>query len=317
MTPLGKYIWLLQLLQGSEGMTFESINERWLKDRRFTEDENMPILKRTFHNHIKAIREEYGIHIECGSGYKYFIADSEKEVAPKVELLSALNLLSEAVTDSKLNKSIYVEEYFDIFRNSIVMTVLDSIKTNHKVRLARFRQANKPDKYIALNVVPFQLHYICSRWYLIGQTDEFGLMRIPLDYYTRGGARKEDTTYQYPQNYSATEYCKMLYGNTNERIHLTIRIWGHPKRFYFNKIPLMPFQKDVECVNRIEKIAEMKSLVYKYTTITFELPKSPFALLVLKQRLEKYTYELLDDQDPFSLFTEEQYEEAMSTPIIL
>ena len=110
MTPIGKYVWLIKLLKGTDGMTFEEINEKWLKFRRNTEDEGMSILKRTFHNHIKAIREEYGIDIACGPGYKYYIADSDKDVLPKVELLSTLNMLSEAVTNKYVNESLYVDE---------------------------------------------------------------------------------------------------------------------------------------------------------------------------------------------------------------
>ena len=109
MTPLRKYIWLIKLLHDSDGKTFESINKEWLKFRQNTEDKNMPIQKRTFHNHIKAIREEYGIHIECGPGYKYYISDSEKDILPKIELLSTLSMLSETVTESRVNKSLYVE----------------------------------------------------------------------------------------------------------------------------------------------------------------------------------------------------------------
>lgn len=108
MTPLLKHIWLIRQLQ-KKSMTFEEINEKWLRDRRGTEDENIPIQKRTFHNHIKAIREEYGIHIECGPGYKYYISDSEKDILPKIDLLSTLSMLSETVTESRVNKSLYVE----------------------------------------------------------------------------------------------------------------------------------------------------------------------------------------------------------------
>ena len=45
MTPVAKYIWLIKLLQKKD-MTFEEINEQWLRDRWNTEDENIPILKR-------------------------------------------------------------------------------------------------------------------------------------------------------------------------------------------------------------------------------------------------------------------------------
>lgn len=79
MAPLAKYVWLIELLQKSaNGLTFEEINEKWLRHRRNTKDENIPILKRTFHNHINAIREEYGIHIVCGSGYRYYIEEHKK-----------------------------------------------------------------------------------------------------------------------------------------------------------------------------------------------------------------------------------------------
>ena len=95
MTPLSKYIWLIKQLQKKD-MTFEEIDEQWLRDRKGTEDENISILKRTFFNHIKAIREEYGIHIECGRGYKYYIVEDAKEILPKIGLLSTLNTLNEA-----------------------------------------------------------------------------------------------------------------------------------------------------------------------------------------------------------------------------
>ena len=84
MTPLLKHIWLIRQLQ-KKSMTFEEINEKWLRDRRGTEDENIPIIKRTFHNHINAIRKEYGIDIVCGSGYKYYIDNPDYVVASQIE----------------------------------------------------------------------------------------------------------------------------------------------------------------------------------------------------------------------------------------
>jgi hypothetical protein len=40
-------------------------------------------------------------------------------------------------------------------------------------------------------------------------------------------------------------------------------------------------------------------------------------LFTLKRKLEKYRYEILNETDPFALFTEEQYNEAMSKPAVL
>jgi len=329
MTPLAKYIWLIEQLQKSvSGLTFEEINEEWLKFRRDTEDKNIPILKRTFFNHIKAIREEYGIHIECGTGYKYHIADPDKEVLPKLELLSALNMLSETVTDSKLSQNLHIDDYIDLFRNKILMTVMDAIKTKHKVKLANLKYHRIPkeyqgvkltpgflrkmapkwcvdDKYRVLNVAPYQLHYISSQWYLIGETEEYGLMRIPLTYYKRiGGTCITDESYNYPANYNSEDYGKMIYGKANESIHLTINLAYNDEVYYFDQHPLSPFQENVD-------------LTSPYVKISFTLPKSPFALYTLKRKLEKYSYKYFNDIDPFALFTEEQYNEAMSIPTIL
>lgn len=316
MTVLGKYLWLIRLLHGTDGKTFEAINEEWLKFRRNTEDENIPILKRTFFNHIKAIREEYDIHIECGSGYKYHIANPDKDVLPKIELLSVLNLLSETVTDSKLNQSLYVDEYLDLFRDIKVMTIMDAIKTKHKVRFAKFRNVNMPDKYLVLNVAPYQLHYICSQWFVIGNTDEYGLMRIPLAYYR--GVRITDTSYKFPANYSAIEYSKMLYGVTSDKIHLIIEIKHYnPQELNLCNYPLIPFQQGIEYKQKQEEDRTVDFIMNNSAKISFELPKSPFVFYTLKRRLEKYHYKVINDTNPFLLFSEEQYDDAVSTPTIL
>lgn len=316
MTPLRKYIWLIKLLQGSDGKTFESINKEWLKFRQNTEDENISIQKRTFHNHINAIREEYGIHIECGPGYKYYISDSEKDILPQIELLSALSMLSETVTESRLNKSLYVEDYFDLFRNNKVAVILDAIKTRRKVKFANFKNVNAPDKYQVLHVAPYQIHYIGDKWYVVGHTDEYGLMRIPLAYFR--GVHISDDLYKYPSKYLAYEYRKKLYGPTNQRIQLTIEIKSHDSQeLNLNDYPLIPFQENVEYRERLKDEKIIDYIINNYVKVSLDMPKSPFALYTLRSKLEKYRYNIINDVDPFKLFTEEIYNDAISNPTIL
>ena len=316
MTPLRKYIWLIKLLHDSDGKTFESINKEWLKFRQNTEDENMPIQKRTFHNHIKAIREEYGIHIECGPGYKYYISDSEKDILPKIELLSTLSMLSETVTESRVNKSLYVEDYFDGVRNNKVAVILDAIKTRHKVKFANFKNVNAPDKYQVLHVAPYQIHYIGDKWYVVGHTDEYGLMRIPLAYFR--GVHISDDLFKYPSKYLAYEYRKKLYGPTNQRIQLTIEIKSHnPQELNLNDYPLIPFQENVEYMERLKDEKNIDYIINNYVKVSLDMPKSPFALDTLRSKLEKYRYNIINDVDPFKLFTEEVYNDAISNPTML
>lgn len=317
MKPLGRYLFLISSLQGSNGKTFETINEEWLKSRRNTEDENMPILKRSFHNHIAAIREQFGIHIECGPGYRYYIADPDKDVLPIVERLSMLNMMSETVSNSKLSNSLFIEENFDLFRGNIVLTIMDAIKAKRKVKLENFVFPHKPeDKYRVLNVAPYQLHYICSKWFLIGQTDEYGLMRIPLSYYY-GATQITGDSYKYPAGYSSDEYRKTIYGKTNDRLLLTIQIQNpHPERMNLDKFPL-PFQQDTEYGYKDKEGKTFPFLDKFHVRINFDLPKTPFALYVLKREIEKYSYTILSDIESFALYTDEQYEEAVNNPVVL
>ena len=316
MTPLRKYIWLIKLLQGSDGKTFESINKEWLKFRHNTEDENMSIQKRTFHNHINAIREEYGIHIKCGPGYKYYISDSEKDILPQIELLSTLSMLSETVTESRLNKSLYVEDYFDLFRNNKVAVILDAIKTRHKVKFANFKNVNAPGKNQVLHVAPYQMHYIGDKWYVIGHTDEYGLMRIPLAYFR--GVHISDDLFKYPSNYSAYDYRKKLYGPTNQRIHLTIEIKNYnPQELNLNDYPLIPFQENVEYRERLKDETTTDYVINNNVKVSLDMPKSPFALYTLRRTLEKYRYKIINDVDPFKLFTEVEYNDSISNPTVL
>jgi len=301
MTLLSKYCWLIKLLQKKD-MTFEEINEQWIWEHRNTKDKNISIHKRTFFNHIKAIREEYGIAIVCGSGYKYYIDGPDYEVAPKVERLTILNMMNETVS---VNRSLFIEDNFQIFRDPDVVTIMDAIKAKRKVKI-NFGLIHLPDeRFHALTVAPYQLHYMSANWYLLGEADEYGLMRIPL-FYTLGKVQVTKTIYNLPRDYTSEEYSEIIYGTTHKRIHVVVNIHDlHPERLNIEKYPLMPFQQ------------EMSRLDANSIRVDIELPKTPFALQILKSRLGYYTYTLLNSENPFESFTEQQYEAETYYPVIL
>ena len=314
MTPLSRYIWLIEQLQKKD-MTFGEINEQWLRDRKGTEDENIPICKRTFHNHIKAIHEEYGIDIECGRGYKYYIDDPFNDVASKVEHLSMMNLLSETFLDSKLNKNLYFEDYYNIFRDKTIILIMNAIKTRRKVMLDYGPIDMPDDNYRVLNVAPYQLHYMDLIWFLIGQTEEFGLMRIPL-FTLCGKTQITKDFYRFPIDYSPEKYNKLFYGPTNERLYLTIKIQDYqPERLNLKNFPLSPFQQEI--VYGYKDKNHDSCLGENNVRINFDMPKSAFALYMLKSSLGPCNYTVLNDPDPFTLFTEEQYNNEVYYPVVL
>ena len=71
-----RYIWLVDTIYQAHGITFEEINEKWLRNSM---SEGLDIPLKTFHNHRKAIEEIFDINIVCDKrgGYKYYIENAD------------------------------------------------------------------------------------------------------------------------------------------------------------------------------------------------------------------------------------------------
>ncbi|MFV0587704.1 hypothetical protein [Bacteroides reticulotermitis] len=72
-----RYVWLVDIIYRRGKVTFEEINEYWLRSSLNLNGEDIPL--RTFHNHRKAIEQMFDIIIECDkrNGYQYYIDGSE------------------------------------------------------------------------------------------------------------------------------------------------------------------------------------------------------------------------------------------------
>ena len=94
-------------------------------------------------------------------------------------LLALFNILGEFVSDSELSKSMFVGDYFDFFCEDKVLKIMDAMKRKRKIRLEKYVSFELPEEeHQTITVAPYQLHYIHKQWYIMGQTDEYGLMRI-------------------------------------------------------------------------------------------------------------------------------------------
>ena len=71
-----KYIWLVDTIYRAGKITFEEINERWLRSR-LSGGEDIPL--RTFHNWRIAIEQVFDININCNrkGGYYYYIENAD------------------------------------------------------------------------------------------------------------------------------------------------------------------------------------------------------------------------------------------------
>ena len=72
-----RYVWLVDIIYRRERITFEEINDYWLRSSLNLTGDDIPL--RTFHNHRKAIEQMFDINIECDKwdGYRYYIENAE------------------------------------------------------------------------------------------------------------------------------------------------------------------------------------------------------------------------------------------------
>lgn len=95
-----RYIWLVDTIYRADGITFEEINEKWLRNS-MSDGLDLPL--KTFHNHRNAIEEIFDISIVCDrrNGYRYYIenADDMKKGGVRTWLLNTFaenNLINES-----------------------------------------------------------------------------------------------------------------------------------------------------------------------------------------------------------------------------
>ena len=72
-----RYIWLIDTIRNTNGISFEEINRKWRNSSLNDDGEDLP--KRTFFQHIEAIRDEFDIDIVCDrkAGYQYRIENED------------------------------------------------------------------------------------------------------------------------------------------------------------------------------------------------------------------------------------------------
>ena len=96
---LRRYVWLLDTIRSANGITFEEINRKWLRSSLNENGNDLP--KRTFHDHIDAILDEFDIEITCdrGDSYRYYINEFEEYGSIRKSMIDAL-ILDNAVRES-------------------------------------------------------------------------------------------------------------------------------------------------------------------------------------------------------------------------
>jgi len=187
---LRRYIWLIDTIRNADGITFEEINDCWM--RSSLNDEGKPLPLRTFHDHRAAILDEFGIDIACDRrDNTYRIADEVNEHGSiRSTFIDAL-LLNNAVRENPdLHDSIVFNDNFHQESLSLLLRAIQEHKTiqfKYKRDYTRFRamQARtgvpieewEPDVVRYLDLEPYGL-YFNTLWFVVGRIVSDGHLHV-------------------------------------------------------------------------------------------------------------------------------------------
>lgn len=187
---LRRYIWLIDTIRNADGITFEEINDRWM--RSSLNDEGKPLPLRTFHDHRAAILDEFGIDITCDRrDNTYRISDDFNEYGSiKSTLIDALVLNNAVREEPALDNSVV---FNDNFHQESLLKLFRAIQQHRTIQFkykkdnTRYRdwQARtgvpieewEPDVVRYLEYEPYGL-YFSTIWFSVGRIVSDGHIHI-------------------------------------------------------------------------------------------------------------------------------------------
>ena len=238
-----RYIWLVDTIYRAKKITFEEINERWVRTN-MSEGEDIPL--RTFHNHRKAIEEIFDINIECDrrNGYQYYIENVEDIEHGGVRnwLLNTFainNLINES---HKLKKRIQFESIPSGQR--YLTDIIEAMRDSRTIEITYQSYWRKEPH--TFDIEPYFVKVFKQRWYVIAYSPGTDKIRIyALDriqhFFTT------ETKYNYPNDFDPENYFCHCFGIINDDLEpCSIKLkLSNIQAKYLRDLPLHHSQKEV------------------------------------------------------------------------
>ena len=240
-----RYIWLVDVIYRTQKITFEEINERWMRTE-MSNGEEIPL--RTFHNWRKAIEEIFDINIECNKrgGYYYYIenADDMEKGGVRNWLLNTFavnNLINES---HHLKQRILFEEIPSgrKFLTPIIEAMRDNLVLHFSYQSYWW---NEPKE---IEAEPYCVKVFKLRWYVVAYNRlKKGLRIYALDRICE--LQISETLFKYPKDFDPEAYFDASFGIIVDEEYdietVRIKVYNNQDK-YLQALPLHHTQKEVE-----------------------------------------------------------------------
>ena len=204
-----RYVWLVDIIHRQDNITFEEINEYWLKSSLNINGDDLPL--RTFHNHRKAIEQMFDINIECDkrNGYKYYIENSDdiESTGVKSWLLNSFSINNLIHESQRIKDRILFEK---IPSGQIYLTDIIEAMTKNSSIVISYQNFWRDTPY-EVDIYPYCIKVFKQRWYLIA----FNKSKERILTYALDRIKKvtiTNSTFTFPNDFIANSYFEDSFG---------------------------------------------------------------------------------------------------------
>lgn len=241
-----RYLWLIDLIYQSGGITRDEINRRWSRSV-LNERAESEIPERTFHRHKEAIKELFDIDIICDRTpervYRIEHNDVDKSKNLRSWLLNAFSLGNILTEARQIQDRILVENIPS--GNKFLTNIIESMRENHILNISYQNFLN--DSPWNFDIEPYCLKLFRQRWYLLARSPYdnklriYGLDRI-LD------LSISDKLFQLPKDFNADsifENCfGIIVGSNDKPTMIKFKVINNQQK-YIRSLPLHHSQQEI------------------------------------------------------------------------
>ena len=171
-----RYVWLVDTIYRAGRLSFEEINERWVRSSLNDTGEELPL--KTFHNHKNAIQQVFDISIACDrrAGYLYYIENAEdmKRGGVRTWLLNTFAVNQLVNESGRLKRRILFEEIPSGQR--YLTQIIEAMRDSRTLELTY--QSFWSDTARTVEVAPYCVKVFHLRWYVVARSLDDNNIRI-------------------------------------------------------------------------------------------------------------------------------------------
>ena len=241
---LKNYIWLINTIYHSRGISLEEINERWIKNDM---SDGEPLSRATFNRYKEAIEEIFDLTIDCQrkGGYLYSIKNESMLKSNKYQnwLLDTLSVSNMLIESDSLQSRIILENI--PAGKQYLQPIINAMKQDHKLQMT-YHKFGQQESY-TITIEPYAIKVFKQRWYLLAKSPK---RETPTIYALDRVEQLVETeeTFQFPEDFDTEAFFRDCYGvlSTDDKAQrIVIRAYA-PYMNYVRTLPLHHSQKEIK-----------------------------------------------------------------------